>query len=147
LVAAQIAKALADTISTVNNNNSNTNETTSTPTPESKPPTKVSHSIPVQKEKSTPETVVTNHEPRTEIKDGVEWVSFVYSHHRVLRRYSIRTDVNQVDIAILDDKFKSDNCVSVGIFDCQKKFSLTPLLGLSSCQYTQRRIQREPLGL
>jgi hypothetical protein len=57
-------------------------------------------------------SVVANHEPRTEVREGVEWVSFVYSHHRVLRRYSIRTDVDQVDIAILDDKFKSENCVS-----------------------------------
>lgn len=113
MVAAQIAKALADKITTVNNNNtSNTNKPTTT----SKPPSKATSSPPtttVQKEKST-DTVVTNHEPRTEIKDGVEWVSFVYSHHRVLRRYSIRTDVDKVDLAILDDKFKSDNCVSVG---------------------------------
>lgn len=54
-----------------------------------------------------------NHEPRTEIRDGVEWVSFVYSHHRVLRRYSIRTDVDQVDLSLLDDQFKSENCVSI----------------------------------
>ena len=60
-------------------------------------------------------SVVPNHEPRTEIREGVEWVSFVYSHHRVLRRYSIRTDVDQVDLHLLDDKFKSENCVSVAL--------------------------------
>lgn len=62
---------------------------------------------------SKPSNTVPNHEPCTEIKDGVEWVSFVYSHHRVLRRYSIRTDIDQVDINLLDDKFKNENCVSI----------------------------------
>ena len=57
-------------------------------------------------------SVVPNHELRTEIRDGIEWVSFVYSHHRVLRRYSIRTDIDKVDLSLLDEKFKSDNCVS-----------------------------------
>ncbi|GAN04451.1 ribosomal protein L24E [Mucor ambiguus] len=50
-------------------------------------------------------------EPVTEMKDGVEWVSFVYSHNRTLKRYSIRTDLPQIDIAVIDDKFKSENCV------------------------------------
>ncbi|KAL9537724.1 hypothetical protein MBANPS3_011520 [Mucor bainieri] len=50
-------------------------------------------------------------EPVTEMKDGVEWVSFVYSHNRTLKRYSIRTDLPQIDISVIDDKFKSENCV------------------------------------
>ncbi|KAI7899529.1 uncharacterized protein BX663DRAFT_521201 [Cokeromyces recurvatus] len=54
---------------------------------------------------------LTNHETTTEIKEGVEWVSFIYSHHRVLRRYCIRTDIEKVDTSILDDKFKQENCV------------------------------------
>lgn len=52
-------------------------------------------------------------EPVTEMKDGVEWVSFVYSHNRTLKRYSIRTDLPQIDISVIDDKFKSENCVSI----------------------------------
>ncbi|KAI9480875.1 MAG: hypothetical protein EXX96DRAFT_617849 [Benjaminiella poitrasii] len=55
--------------------------------------------------------LATSHEPTTEIKEGVEWVSFVYSHHRVLRRYCIRTDLEKVDTSILDEKFKKENCV------------------------------------
>ncbi|KAI9251097.1 hypothetical protein EDC94DRAFT_568511 [Helicostylum pulchrum] len=51
------------------------------------------------------------HEPTTELKEGIEWVSFVYSHHRTLRRYCIRTDLDKVDTSILDDKFKKENCV------------------------------------
>ncbi|CEG68993.1 hypothetical protein RMATCC62417_05145 [Rhizopus microsporus] len=56
-------------------------------------------------------TSITSHEPRTEIRDGIEWVSFVYSHHRVLRRYSIRTDIEKVDLNLLDESFKNENCV------------------------------------
>lgn len=145
LVAAQIAKALADTITTVTTLSSPslvakpppkaipsatiaTATTTTTTTPTSTTPSspQTSHLSPTF---TTTETVTTvtpvatsttttalpNHEPRTEIRDGVEWVSFVYSHHRILRRYSIRTDVDQVDLNILDERFKGDNCVSVYI--------------------------------
>ncbi|CEP09086.1 hypothetical protein [Parasitella parasitica] len=54
---------------------------------------------------------LSNHEPTTELKEGIEWVSFVYSHHRTLRRYCIRTDLDKVDTSILDEKFKKENCV------------------------------------
>ncbi|RCI06855.1 hypothetical protein CU098_013722 [Rhizopus stolonifer] len=54
---------------------------------------------------------ITNHELRTEMRDGVEWVSFVYSHHRILRRYSIRTDIKHVDLNQLEESFKIENCV------------------------------------
>ncbi|KAI8642551.1 hypothetical protein BD408DRAFT_416415 [Parasitella parasitica] len=157
LVAAQIAKALADSISTAansplsaNNNNakhasnntkppvssplatktsldkssvantSSPSTTSSTTNTNNSPTSSVSSNIPASSASSSTTTaaaaaaagsVVPNHEPRTEIREGVEWVSFVYSHHRVLRRYSIRTDVDTVDLDILDDKFKSENCV------------------------------------
>ncbi|KAI8087310.1 hypothetical protein BDF21DRAFT_414121 [Thamnidium elegans] len=80
---------------TLTNNNNTTNITT-TPTPT--PPTKPTNST-------------TPNEPTTEMRDGIEWVSFVYSHNRTLKRYSIRTDLLQVDTALIDDKFKSENCV------------------------------------
>jgi hypothetical protein len=48
----------------------------------------------------------------TVMEDGVEWVSFVYSHHRVVRQYRIRTDLETVEIDSLDEQFKNDNCVS-----------------------------------
>ncbi|RCI03610.1 hypothetical protein CU098_009853 [Rhizopus stolonifer] len=54
---------------------------------------------------------VTSNEPIAEIKDGIEWVSFVYSHNRTLKRYSIRTDIQTVALDVVDDKFKADNCV------------------------------------
>ncbi|CAO3696154.1 unnamed protein product [Rhizopus stolonifer] len=50
-------------------------------------------------------------ELKTEIKEGIEWVSFVYSQHRTLHNYCIRTDLDQIDIDTLDEKFKKENCV------------------------------------
>ncbi|KAI7903522.1 uncharacterized protein BX663DRAFT_506747 [Cokeromyces recurvatus] len=55
--------------------------------------------------------VSTSNEPTSEMKDGIEWVSFVYSHNRTLKRYSIRTDINNVALDAVDDKFKTENCV------------------------------------
>ncbi|OBZ88165.1 hypothetical protein A0J61_03794 [Choanephora cucurbitarum] len=69
------------------------------------------HTKATTKSESTRQTNNTPNEPVTEIRDGVEWVSFVYSHNRTLKRYSIRTDLQQVDISLMSDAFKSDNCV------------------------------------
>ncbi|CEP08417.1 hypothetical protein [Parasitella parasitica] len=153
LVAAQIAKALADSITTAANSSSPANSNNAKPAsnntkPPVSPPLATGTSLgkspvvnasssstassksttssnntptlsassnisvsPASSSTAAAGSVVPNHEPRTEIREGVEWVSFVYSHHRVLRRYSIRTDVDTVDLDILDDKFKSENCV------------------------------------
>ncbi|KAI8075439.1 uncharacterized protein B0P05DRAFT_547517 [Gilbertella persicaria] len=123
LVAAQIAKALADSITGVNTSTANLKTNAKPPThtgtvsdktsssTASSPHTKPSNDTKNVAISSSSGSVIPNHEPRTEVRDGVEWVSFVYSHHRVLRRYSIRTDVDKVDLCILGDQFKSDNCV------------------------------------
>lgn len=52
------------------------------------------------------------HDLVAEMRDGVEWVSFVYSHNRTLRRYNIRTDIQTVSLDAIDNKFKEENCVS-----------------------------------
>jgi hypothetical protein len=64
----------------------------------------------------------TCNEPLAEVKDGVEWVSFVYSHNRTLKRYSIRTDIQTVMMDAVEDKFKAENCVSVIGWLNKKKF-------------------------
>jgi hypothetical protein len=51
-------------------------------------------------------------EPTVEVRNGVEWVSFVYSNNRTLKRYTCRTDLDSVNIADMDEDFKSANCVS-----------------------------------
>ncbi|KAG0174629.1 hypothetical protein DFQ28_004273 [Apophysomyces sp. BC1034] len=58
-----------------------------------------------------PSVNATSNEPVAEVRDGVEWVSFVYSHNRTLKRYSIRTDISTVALDAIDEKFKTDNCV------------------------------------
>ncbi|KAH8550226.1 hypothetical protein BGW37DRAFT_404349, partial [Umbelopsis sp. PMI_123] len=50
-------------------------------------------------------------EPTVEVRNGVEWVSFVYSNNRTLKRYTCRTDLDSVNIADMDEDFKSANCV------------------------------------
>lgn len=101
-----------------NNNNNNSIAATATNNNKSKSTTSVTAKPP-----TTPSPFLSSHEPTTELKEGVEWVSFVYSHHRTLRRYCIRTDLDKVDTNILDEKFKKENCVSC---TCRKKifFSL-----------------------
>ncbi|KAI8386889.1 hypothetical protein BD560DRAFT_383079 [Blakeslea trispora] len=54
-------------------------------------------------------TVTNNMTANTSM--ALKWVSFVYSHNRTLKRYSIRTDIQTVALGIVDDQFKADNCV------------------------------------
>ncbi|OAD79528.1 hypothetical protein PHYBLDRAFT_184795 [Phycomyces blakesleeanus NRRL 1555(-)] len=93
--AAQVAKALAQAIAETHPHLSDNSQT--------KPPLQHDHI----NESPTSST----HEPVTEVRDGVEWVSFVYSHRRTLKNYNIRTDLETVDLATMDDKFKRDNCI------------------------------------
>ncbi|KAG1138205.1 hypothetical protein G6F37_010850 [Rhizopus arrhizus] len=130
LVAAQIAKALADTMTssaTVQMPKAKItkpplSDVTAATGPDSdntrSPSTSTIDTVTVKTEDDTSTTTtttsstsVTSHEPRTEIREGIEWVSFVYSHHRVLRRYSIRTDIEKVDLNQLEESFKNENCV------------------------------------
>ena len=79
---------------------------------------------------------VTSNDPIAEVKDGVEWVSFVYSHNRTLKRYSIRTDIQQVALDAVDDKFKAENCVSLDWIAEKEKIlmSFFFISGISPCQ-------------
>ncbi|KAI9277757.1 hypothetical protein BY458DRAFT_545502 [Sporodiniella umbellata] len=111
LVAAQIAKALANTMSS---SLTATPSKTKPPLPTAEPDSDKSPLCsPSVSDNTSTETTgsVTSHEPYTEMRDGIEWVSFVYSHHRILRRYSIRTDIDQVDLEGLEESFKNENCV------------------------------------
>ncbi|KAI8083784.1 hypothetical protein BDF21DRAFT_492686 [Thamnidium elegans] len=120
--ATQVAKALADAISTTTNKSSSCqpNKPLSNPQPNTQQQpqqqpklttTSTTTTSNGAKPPTTPSPFLSSHEPTTELKEGIEWVSFVYSHHRTLRRYCIRTDLDKVDTSILDDKFKKENCV------------------------------------
>ena len=57
------------------------------------------------------------HMDSVELKEGIEWISFVCSHNRTVKRYSIRIDIHQVpDLDIMDEKFKNENCVRFFFF-------------------------------
>ncbi|CEJ02425.1 hypothetical protein RMCBS344292_16431 [Rhizopus microsporus] len=52
------------------------------------------------------------HMDSVELKEGIEWISFVCSHNRTVKRYSIRIDIHHVpDLDIMDEKFKNENCI------------------------------------
>lgn len=43
--------------------------------------------------------------------NGVQWIAFEYSRDRVKMEYTIRCDVESVNVDELDQPFKSENCV------------------------------------
>ncbi|KAF2745519.1 hypothetical protein M011DRAFT_406582 [Sporormia fimetaria CBS 119925] len=43
--------------------------------------------------------------------NGVQWIAFEYSRDRVKMEYTIRCDVESVNVDSLSDSFKTDNCV------------------------------------
>lgn len=169
---AQVAKALADVISTstattttatttTTNNTASSSQSTlttinndigkSSAVTSATATTTAGNTKSTAKPPTTPSPFLSSHEPTTEIREGVEWVSFVYSHHRTLRRYCIRTDLDKVDTNILDEKFKKENCVSV--FTPVKFFYITGLkkekkkIGLSSSEFTKRNVSWQSMGL
>lgn len=97
------------TNTTIKNTTTTTTTTTTTLNTSTTTPKSTNNGTTITKPNTTNSS--TPNEPVTEMKDGVEWVSFVYSHNRTLKRYSIRTDLLQVDTSLIDDKFKSENCV------------------------------------
>lgn len=60
-----------------------------------------------------PTSITQSGPPVIEVRDGIEWVSFVYSHNRVLKRYTIRTDIDNICLDNIDVQFQLDNCVSI----------------------------------
>ncbi|KAI9304363.1 hypothetical protein BJ944DRAFT_86918 [Cunninghamella echinulata] len=58
-----------------------------------------------------PTSITQSGPPVIEVRDGIEWVSFVYSHNRVLKRYTIRTDIDNICLDNIDVQFQLDNCV------------------------------------
>jgi len=44
-------------------------------------------------------------------QNGVQWIAFEYSRDRVKMEYTIRCDVESIDVANLPQEFKTENCV------------------------------------
>lgn len=114
--ATNVASALMSAMTPASSDNSSTGGSNSASNTASSPSSD-SQSDTHMQEASAPATpeykdASTAHEPVAEMRDGVEWVSFVYSHNRTLKRYTIRTDLHTVSLDTIDSKFKNDNCVS-----------------------------------
>ncbi|CAM0138544.1 hypothetical protein VKS41_007164 [Umbelopsis sp. WA50703] len=54
---------------------------------------------------------LTAHEPTTRFIDGIEHLTFMYSHDRHVKQYTIRTDIDTVDLNEIDDDFRQASAV------------------------------------
>ncbi|KAG2173233.1 hypothetical protein INT43_004607 [Umbelopsis isabellina] len=54
---------------------------------------------------------LTAHEPTTSFIDGIEHLTFMYSHDRHVKQYTIRTDIDTVDLNDIDDDFRQASAV------------------------------------
>jgi hypothetical protein len=56
---------------------------------------------------------LTAHEPVSKIIDGIEYITFLYSHDRLVKEYTVKTDVDNVDINDITMDFRIQNAVSI----------------------------------
>ncbi|KAL1929944.1 hypothetical protein VTP01DRAFT_1098 [Rhizomucor pusillus] len=54
---------------------------------------------------------LTLHAPTSVYKDGIEWINFLYSHDRIVTEYSIRADIESVNLNQVPDDFKNANTI------------------------------------
>ncbi|KAG2198467.1 hypothetical protein INT47_004454 [Mucor saturninus] len=54
---------------------------------------------------------LTAHEPIARIIGGVEHITFLYSHDRLVKEYTVRTDVNSVNLENIPQDFRTQNAI------------------------------------
>ncbi|KAI8342972.1 hypothetical protein BC941DRAFT_343204 [Chlamydoabsidia padenii] len=54
---------------------------------------------------------LTAHEPISNYINGVEHITFLYSHERLVKEYTVRADVNSVDLDSIPESFKMRNTI------------------------------------
>lgn len=54
---------------------------------------------------------LTAHEPVSRVIDGIEYITFLYSHDRLVKEYTVRTDVDNVNIDDITMDFRIQNAV------------------------------------
>lgn len=54
---------------------------------------------------------LTAHEPISKMIDGIEYITFLYSHDRLVKEYTIRTDVESVNLDDITMDFRIQNAV------------------------------------
>ncbi|KAK9766250.1 hypothetical protein K7432_004816 [Basidiobolus ranarum] len=60
--------------------------------------------------------------PITQMKEGVEWVTFTYSVKGTNKEYQIRTDIDHISLDDIDSQFKHDNCLYPRAFCPEDKY-------------------------
>ncbi|CAO3643483.1 unnamed protein product [Mucor fragilis] len=54
---------------------------------------------------------LTAHEPISKVIDGIEYITFLYSHDRLVKEYTVRTDVDNVNIDDITMDFRIQNAI------------------------------------
>ncbi|KAK4510375.1 uncharacterized protein ATC70_004805 [Mucor velutinosus] len=54
---------------------------------------------------------LTAHEPISKIIDGIEHITFLYSHDRLVKEYTVRTDIDNVNIDDITMDFRIQNAI------------------------------------
>lgn len=54
---------------------------------------------------------LTAHEPVAHIIDGIEYITFLYSHDRLVKEYTVRTDVDSVPLEEIPMVFRVQNAI------------------------------------
>jgi hypothetical protein len=52
------------------------------------------------------------HEPVARVIDGIEYITFLYSHERLVKEYTVRTDIENVSLESIPIGFRVQNAVS-----------------------------------
>ncbi|KAI8329074.1 hypothetical protein BC941DRAFT_463825 [Chlamydoabsidia padenii] len=79
-----------------------------------------SEQLPYRKNSATPRrrassvasvVSLTAHEPIAHLVDGIEHITFLYSHDRLIKEYTVRTDVNNLDLDDVPMDFRLQNAI------------------------------------
>ncbi|KAI9341862.1 hypothetical protein BD770DRAFT_330023 [Pilaira anomala] len=54
---------------------------------------------------------LTAHEPVARLIDGIEHITFLYSHDRLVKEYTVRTDVEKVNLLEIPNEFRVHNAI------------------------------------
>ncbi|KAI9362683.1 hypothetical protein BD770DRAFT_407777 [Pilaira anomala] len=54
---------------------------------------------------------LTAHEPVSKMLDGIEYITFLYSHDRLVKEYTVRTDVDHVGLDDISMDFRTQNAI------------------------------------
>lgn len=86
---------------------------------------------------------LTAHEPVSTIIEGIEYITFLYSHERLVKRYTVRTDVESVRLEDIPLEFRVQNAVSFcyKLHHDEMIYSIIIFIDLSSRQCLSRRIR------